>query len=293
MILEYTVTPSQEGKRVDSILRRDLSISSSAIRRAKWADHILLNGQSVHTNHLVHEGDVLQFISPDGETPVYVPCPFETELSIPYEDEDLMVIDKRAGMAVQTSQNHPDDALENALYAYFGRPDGFIFRPVNRLDKGTSGLMLVAKNGIVQHLLQRQLHSPELERRYLAVTDGVPEKREDTICLPIGKEDSASIRRIITPDGRESITHYTVLREHGGRALLRLRLETGRTHQIRVHLSAIGCPVFGDFLYGKESDELPGRCALHSHALTFRHPVTREVMHLESPLPEELSRLLS
>ena len=178
------------------------------------------------------------------------------------------------------------------MFSHYGCPERFVYRPVNRLDKGTSGLMVIARDGVSQHRLQSLLHTEAFERVYLAVTLGAPEHDAGTIDLPIAKEDAASVRRVVRPDGKPSVTHYEVLQRSGNRALVRLRLETGRTHQIRVHLAALGCPVFGDFLYGTESEALPGRFALHSHLLTLRHPVTGDCLTLTSPLPDGLRRLL-
>ena len=208
-------------------------------------------------------------------------------------DDDLLVVDKPAPLASQSSQRQGDNTLENALCAWEGNPADYVYRPVNRLDKGTSGLMLVARNPHAQQLLQKQLHTVDMVREYLAVTEGAPPQDSGIIDLPIGKAEGATVRRCIAFDGKPAVTRYWVLERSNGRALVRLRLETGRTHQIRVHLSAIGCPVAGDFLYGTElPDQLPRRFALHSHTLTLLHPITRAHLSFESPLPEELKRLL-
>ena len=163
---------------------------------------------------------------------------------------------------------------------------------MNRLDKGTSGLMAVARNAHAQQLLQKQLHTDAFLREYLAVCDGRPERDAGVINLPIGKADEGT-RRTILPGGLPSRTHYRVMEEgKAGRFLLRLRLETGRTHQIRVHLAALGCPVAGDYLYGRADGALPGRFALHSCFMQLRHPITGQEIALESPLPEDLAALL-
>ena len=152
--------------------------------------------------------------------------------------------------------------------------------------------MVAAKNPMTQHALQSILHTSDFLRSYLAVTDGIPAALSGIIDLPIAKAEGPTIRREVRSDGKPSVTKYEVLSTHGNRALVRLILETGRTHQIRVHLSAIGCPVFGDFLYGSESDELKGRFALHSEHIILRLPSGR-VLDITSPLPEPLKRLLS
>ncbi len=281
--MEYQVKTEEDGRRIRDILRRSMAVSYSAMKSAKWDERILLNGTPVHTDIRVQAGDTVAFV-PAEDKPVYALKPYDIPLDIPYIDEHLMVVVKPSPLASQSSRNHPDDSLENALYSHFGCPADFVFRPVNRLDKGTGGLMVVARTAYAQHLMQRQLHGPDFVRRYLALTDGVPAKREGVIDLPIGKVPEASVKRMITPDGKRSVTRYRVLHgtEDGG-ALILLELRTGRTHQIRVHLSAIGCPVHGDFLYGTEDPgRFAGRFALHSAYLAMKHPVTGEQMQFTS-----------
>ena len=273
--MEYRVKSAENGRRVREILRRGMGVSYSAMKSAKWNGRILLNGEPVHTDAVVHDGDTVQMV-PAPDQPVYALRAYDLPLEIPYMDDDLMVIVKPSPLASQSSRNHPDDSLENAVYGYLGCPEDFVYRPVNRLDKGTGGLMAVARTPHAQYRMQQQLHTPAFRRRYLALTDGVPAETKGVIDLPIGKAPEASVRRIVTPAGKRSVTRYRVLQEENGMALVLLELETGRTHQIRVHLSALGCPVHGDFLYGKEDPEkFPGKFALHSAFLEFEHPITK------------------
>lgn len=289
--MEHWVTPEEDGRKLRDVLRRAMGVSYTALKSAKWDDRIRVNGVPEPVSRIVHAGETITFL-PAPEQPVYQVTPYALPLTIPFEDEHLLVVDKPAPLASQSSLGHPDDSLENAVYSYLGCPEGFIYRPVNRLDKGTSGLMAVAKNSHAQHRLQQLLHTPQFRRIYLAVTDGVPPQASGLIDAPIAKADEASIRRIVTAEGKPSQTYYEVLDAKNGRALVRLELATGRTHQIRVHMSHIGCPVFGDFLYGTESPELPGRFALHSAEVLLTHPITGEKLHLVSPLPPALSALL-
>lgn len=280
--MEYTVTAEETGRKVRDILRSSMGVSYTAMKSAKWNGRIFLNGESVYTDTPVQAGDTVR-IEWAEETPAYRPRRFDLPLEIPWEDEHLLAVVKPAPLASQSSRNHPDDSLENALYTRFGCPEDFVYRPVNRLDKGTSGLMMVAKTPHAQHRMQRLLHTPAFRRRYLALTDGIPEKREGVIDLPIAKAPGATVRRIVSTEGKPSRTRYRVLEERDGKALILLELETGRTHQIRVHLSAIGCPVRGDFLYGTEQpEEYPGRFALHSAMIAAEHPVTGEKILLTS-----------
>ena len=283
--MDYRVTPEEDGRKVRDILRRSMGVSYTAVKSAKWDGRIRLNGEAVHTDAAVKAGDLISIVWAE-DVPAYALKPFSLPLDVPFQDEYLMAVDKPAGIASQSSRNHPDDSLENALYAYLGCPEGFVYRPVNRLDKGTGGLMLIARTPHVQHLMQKQLHTPAFRRRYLALTDGIPEEPAGVLDYPIAKADAASVRREVSPAGRPSRTRYRVLREQEGGALILLELETGRTHQIRVHLSHIGCPVRGDFLYGRERpDTFPGCFALHSALLEAVHPLTGERIRLAS-LPE-------
>ncbi len=284
--MDYQVKADEDGRKIRDILRRGMGVSYSAMKSAKWGGRIRLNGRSVHTDAVVRSGDTVS-IEWAEDAPAYTVKAYDLPLEIPYEDEHLMVIVKPSPLASQSSRNHPDDSLENAVYSYLGCPDGYVYRPVNRLDKGTGGLMVVARTPHAQHLMQRQLHTPSFWRRYLALTDGVPAEREGVIDLPIAKAQEASVRRVVSPEGKRSVTRYQVLREtESGGALVLLELETGRTHQIRVHLSAIGCPVHGDFLYGREDPErFPGHFALHSAFLEFTHPLSGKTMRFRS-VPE-------
>lgn len=289
--MEYTITAADSGRKLRDILRQVMGVSYTAMKSAKWDGRITVDGLPTPVDAIVREGQRVCIRFREA-APAYPVKPYPLPLVIPYEDEHLYVIDKPAPLASQSSANHPDDALENALYAHLNCPADFVYRPVNRLDKGTSGLMLVAKDAHAQHMLQKMLHSDAFSRIYLAVVEGHLPAQQGVIDAPIGKEDAASIKRLVRADGKPSVTHYEVVEAHEKRSLVRLRLETGRTHQIRVHMAYLGCPVCGDFLYGSELPELPGRFALHSTELTLTHPLTMEGLHIVSPLPERLRALL-
>ena len=245
--MEHIVTKAESGRRLRDILRQVMGVSYSAMKSAKWDGRITVDGIPTPVDVFLREGQTVCIRFKEA-APVYTVKPYDIPLVIPYEDEHLYIIDKPAPLASQSSANHPDDALENALFAHLGCPPDFVYRPVNRLDKGTSGLMIVAKDAHTQHLLQKMLHSDEFARQYLAIVEGTLPASSGMIDAPIGKEDAASIRRLVRDDGKPSVTHYEVLEVHNGRSLVKLRLETGRTHQIRVHMAHLGCPVCGDFL---------------------------------------------
>ena len=289
----WTVPSEDAGRCLRDLLRNRMGLSSTALKTAKWNGRILVNGLPARQRDPLRAGDVITVEFP-GPVPRYAPRPWDFPLTVPWEDDRLLVVDKPAPLASQSSAGKPDNSLENAVCCHLGSPPDFIYRPVNRLDRGTSGLMVIAKDAHAQDLLQRMLHTPDFLREYLALTEGIPSPPEGVIDLPIGKVDAASVRREVRRDGQRAVTRYRVLQTQGGRALVRLRLETGRTHQIRVHLSALGCPVCGDFLYGQElPDEFPRRFALHSARLRLRHPFTGEWLDLFSPPPWKSGPALS
>jgi len=284
----YEVPAEDDGKKLGVVLRARLRLSNRQISHLKFSEGIFLNQNCVHTGVFVHAGDVVRVLLRDHGPQL---IPYELPLRIVYRDEDVLVVDKPAPLPSIRSVHQDEKTLENAVYAYLGCPEGYVYRPVSRLDKGTSGLLPVALNAYAHDRMQRALHTADYVREYLAVTEGAPEADAGVIDRPIGMENG--VKRRIDPLGKAAVTHYRVLqRAENGRALLRLRLETGRTHQIRVHMSSLSHPVAGDFMYGWELPQLPGRFALHAAYLCFRHPVTGEEMRFESALPAELENLL-
>ena len=288
-VLSAVVAPEDAGRQIKYFVRGTLGVSHRQFNALKIREGLLVNGALVHANYLLRSGDRIE-VRLD-EDAIGTASADDKPVVIVYEDEDYYVIDKPAPLACQKSDRRPEAALENRLAHHFG-PD-FVFRPVNRLDKGTSGLMAAAKNAHAYQLLQKELHTEAFIREYLAVVEGEMPAPEGVIDRPIAKIDAASVRRVVDwARGKPAVTHYRVERAANGRSLLRLRLETGRTHQIRVHLSDAGCPVCGDFLYGEELPELPRRFALHAAYLAFVHPLTGARVECMSPLPEALARLL-
>jgi len=288
--LKATARDTDDGRLIKHFLRSELGLSSHQLSVAKFSGGIFVNGVNVRADYPLKPGDLIELcIAEHSERAVR---PEEGPVPLPYADQDVMVIDKPAPLACQCSERQSTGTLENRLAWHFRDRDSFVFRPVNRLDKGTSGLMAAAMHPLAFRNLQSALHTDGFVREYLAVVDGLL-YGSGTIDLPIAKEPAASVRRIVdNKTGKPSVTHYRAIRQGRGRTLVRLRLETGRTHQIRVHMRALGHPVTGDFLYGTEIDALPGRFALHSAYIAFDHPVTGARIVCESPLPEPLERLL-
>ncbi len=291
-ILTHTVSPEEEGRMVKGILRGSLQLSYTLLKSLKWRENaILLNGQSVHVNAIVHAGDVVSVALSERTPREDLYCENTAAPNIVYEDEDLLVLNKPAGIAM-----HPkaDDAaapsLAVMLTGYLG--EGSVPHFVSRLDKGTSGLLIAAKSGYVHDRLRRALHSSELRREYRAVAVGQVTPPCGVIDAPIGRADGSIIRRCVREDGLVSRTEYEVLQTTERFTLLRLRPETGRTHQLRVHMAYLGHPLAGDWLYGTEDKNLIARPALHSYELWFTQPVTGQEMHFTAPIPQDMQRLL-
>ena len=291
--LHYIVPEERAGTEVGNLLRHGLDFSAALIKRVKWLeDGLRLDGVRVGTREKAAAGQELCVRLSDTERGGEIP-PHAGPLDILYEDEDLLVVNKAAGVAVHPGIGHWENTLGSFLLNYYdseGIPADF--HPVHRLDKGTSGAMVVAKHAYAQELLRQQLHTDDFQREYLAVCDGVPAAREGRVDLPIAHSKTSVILQEVRADGLPAQTDYCVLRESGGRSLVRLRLATGRTHQIRVHMKALGCPLTGDFLYGTENQALIARPALHSSRLSFLHPLSHKEIYLEVPLPEDMAALL-
>lgn len=291
-ILTHTVLPEEEGRMVKGILRGSLQLSYTLLKSLKWRENaILLNGQSVHVNAIVHAGDVVSVALSERTPREDLYCENTAAPNIVYEDEDLLVLNKPAGVAMHSKA---DDAaapsLAVMLTGYLG--EGSVPHFVSRLDKGTSGLLIAAKSGYVHDRLRRALHSSELRREYRAVAVGQVTPPRGVIDAPISRADGSIIRRCVREDGLVSRTEYEVLQTTERFTLLRLRPETGRTHQLRVHMAYLGHPLAGDWLYGTEDKNLIARPALHSYELWFTQPVTGQEMHFTAPIPQDMQRLL-
>ena len=285
-----TIDPAASGRTVLSLLRREFACSDAHISRLKRRETgIRLNGARCYVTARVNAGDELTIEigdQPDGHI-----VPMAYPLSVVYEDEDLLVIDKPAGIAVHQSTRDPEElTLENAVCHYLG--GNISPHPVSRLDRGTSGLMAFAKSGYVHERLRRQMHTEAYRRTYLGVAVGRVAPSSGTIELPIGMAEGSTYQRAIRPDGQRARTVYETLSANESFTLLRLIPETGRTHQLRLHLSAIGYPLAGDWLYGAEDRARIARPALHSYTLSLTHPLTGQELHFMSPLPEEMRRLI-
>lgn len=278
------------GRTAESILKTEFEMANARIRKLKRSEMgLTLNGKRIYTTVRVQAGDLLQVdIGDDPPCPTAVPVPIP--LDIVFEDEDLLILNKPAGLPVQPTRREDEVSLEHGLAAYL--KDGAVAHPASRLDKVTTGLMAVAKNGYMHELLRRRMHTDGFRREYRGIAVGRVAPEHGHIRLPIGFYEGSSYQRAITEDGAPSHTEYEVLAYHGDLTLLRLVPHTGRTHQLRLHMASIGYPLAGDFLYGTEDKSLIDRAALHSAELWLVHPITGEELHFFAPLPADMQRLM-
>lgn len=288
-VLHYDLTSEDEGLRVRSLIKNRLNISSRLLRSIKYrGGQILLNGNEVRTDKCAYVGDRLTVIFPR-EKSNFDPQPIAFDVL--YEDEDLLVIDKPAGYVVHPTKGHPSGTIANGVMDYMiKKGDSYKIRFANRLDMDTSGVLLIAKNSMVQESFAAQSN---VKKKYTALVSGIIKKDEATIDEPIGQVNKEKVSRSVMEEGARSITHFRVMeRFKKGYTLLELEIETGRTHQIRVHLSHIGHPVLGDVLYGEKYPNLIERQALHAHYLELTHPFTKKRISFKSNLPSDFQLLI-
>lgn len=278
----FKIDSEYDKKEVLSLLESKLRCSGNIISRLKTGEYILLNGKRVTVREILNMGDSLEIIIPDETSENIVPnseIPFE----ILYEDEDILVVDKPGNVPTHPSINHYCDTLANGILAYLG--DGFTFRAINRLDRETSGVVLIAKNMLSAHLLSEMVKNREFKKTYKAICHGSPPEADGEINLPIAREMESIIKRCVREDGKEAKTLYRVEKTEGEYSLVTVLPVTGRTHQIRVHFSYIGCPLFGDKMYGSRIEN--ERVRLHCESLEFKHPIAQNTIIIHAKLPED------
>ena len=254
--------------------------------------NVLLNNCFVDTRTIAKNGDTVTIILDYKEECTNIK-PTKMDLQIVYEDEFLLVLNKPSGVPVHPSLYHFDDSLSNGVKYYFDKIKlNKKIRPINRIDLNTSGLVLFAKCEYIQEALIKQMANNNFEKTYLAIIDGHLEKRTGTINKPIIRKKNSIIERQVSSFGKSAITNYKVIKEFDNYSLVECMLETGRTHQIRVHFAYLNTPLIGDTLYGKKNSLLINRQALHSYKMEFTHPITNKKMCLKAPLPDDILRLI-
>lgn len=288
----FTVSKEEEGMAIKKILKRNFNFSSRLFARLKAQKRVFLNGIPLEGWMNPREGDRIVAIMPEEAS--HFP---EEDIPVDplYEDQDLLIINKPAGFTVHPTKGRPAHTMANGIQKYM-RESGekYKIRFVNRLDMDTSGILVIAKNSHAQDNMTGQMHTGEIHKYYQAIVIGNVEQDQFTIDLPIEKPDPDRPDRAIAPEGRgrRCITHVRVLKRFSKYTLVCLLLETGRTHQIRVHMSHIGHPVAGDNLYGGDRPWLIGRQALHACRIEFRHPAENRMLTIEAPLPEDMKKML-
>ena len=290
MVLKYVVK-SKKYDSINQILKQEFKISTRLLQKLIYNKYIYLNGVIADTRALVSVGDIIT-VNLDFEEESENIIPTQMDLDIIFEDDALLVLNKPAGIAVHPSILHYQDSLSNGVKYYFEKIGLHKkIRPVNRLDLNTSGIIVFAKNEYVQECLIRQMKENLFKKEYIAIVSGKLENSKGFINLPIARKPNSIIERCVSQDGQEAITDYEVLNTCNDFSILKCSLKTGRTHQIRVHMSTIGHPLLGDTLYGTSSN-LINRQALHSYKITFLHPINNEKIELTAKLPEDMKNLL-
>lgn len=292
MKLTYKITKNDACKSINYILTNELNISTRLLTKLIKNEKIFINQNKCDTRTIVKSGDILEInfnILEDNSNVL----PTKMELYILYEDSWFLVVNKPAGIPIHPSRLHYTDSLSNGIRFYF---DSIglkkKIRPVNRLDLDTSGIVIFAKSEYIQEAFINQMLEKTFKKEYLCLVNGLIEQKNGTIDLPITRKEGSIIERCVDKiNGQNAVTHYTVLKESKNISLIKCLLETGRTHQIRVHTATIGHPIIGDTLYGNKSD-LINRQALHSYKISCVHPITKENLIFECSLPEDIQKIL-
>ena len=286
----YQITEEDAGKTVGTFLLEH-EYTPTCIKSLKKAESLItVNGVWEFVNKQLKENDVLETVFLDEESSENVPS-VEMPLDIVYEDEDILVLNKMANLPIHPTKGYEYTNLANGVVYYYEKQGiPFVFRSVNRIDKDTTGLVIIAKNMLSGSILGESMRNRGIHRTYLAVTEGkLPEK--GTIDLPIGRREGSAVERCIDENGAKAVTHYERLKYKNGHSLAKVSLETGKTHQIRLHMRAIGHPLPADVLYNPNFQVIR-RHALHSWKLEFEHPITKEKMYFEQELPEDMKKIL-
>ncbi len=286
--IDFKVTEKYNGQKVLAFLKGEAKTSARLITKLKhYDDGILLNGVHARTIDILKTGDTLSITLPaDSEDVTSAVEPLNYKLTVLYEDDDLLIIDKPAGLPLHPSHNHQGDTVANAVaYHLESQGKSSVFRSIGRLDRGTSGIVICGLNRFSAGVLNGKIY-----KEYMAVCEGIYEG-EGIIDKPIYRPDPIKTYRTVDERGERAVTEWKAVSHHNGRTLLRIHLVTGRTHQIRVHFSSLGTALTGDTMYGEPHKDIT-RQALHCCYCKFTHPVTNEVIEIESPLPQDIQSLL-
>lgn len=285
-----TVSFQENGLRLEQFLKTELHLSKNEISRAKFRENgICVNGKRQRIDFSLKTGDLVEILLETDDKTSESLTASDGDLFILYEDEDVIVLDKPAGISVHPAGCKDTDTLANRLAFYLrDKKEDSVIRILGRLDRDTSGIVLAAKNRPAATRLEQQRKNGTLLKSYLAITKQIPDPPAGVIHLPIGADPKNRKQMRIMADGKTAVTHYETLRAEDGCTLIRLSLETGRTHQIRVHMAAVGCPLLGDPVYGNGAVPEMNRTALHARSIRFLQPFTGEELLIEAPLPDDM-----
>lgn len=291
-VITYKVGKEGQDVKIRDYMKENLNLSGRFIRGSAMDRRLRVNGKEVKLNYKLQEEDVIE-VTVNAEETQNIEGE-DLNIRVIYEDDDLLIVDKPPFMVVHPTKSHPMGTLANGVIHHFrSNNDNSIVRLVSRLDRDTSGLIMIAKNQFSHMNLAKSMEKNLIKKSYLAIIHGNLENQEGTIDLPIGRPTDETIKRAVLENGQRSITHYKVKESYKEGTLVELVLETGRTHQIRVHLSYVGCPIYGEQLYSDFNDEeLISRQALHAYGLTLPHPRSGEILNFESALPEDMTKLI-
>ena len=294
--LTFHIHKDEENQSVHQFLREHLGFSKSQIRSLKFRENgITVNNNRCRINYMLTNGDILKLILEEKTSSSRI-VPLFKPISILYEDEDVLVVNKPAGILVHPVGGHYEDTLSNMVSAYYQKQNQDItIRPVGRLDKDTSGAVMFAKNKIAAARFSQKNCNSGFEKEYLAIVSGIPRNPKDEICSPLDRCPGKPLKMQVDSNGKTAFTSYEIEKTFSASALLRVRITTGRTHQIRVHMASIGHPLLGDRLYGTEKSlSLKGfsRTALHAACVQFKQPFSGQTIQIEAPLPEDFKAYL-
>ena len=291
MKLEYKVNKNQKYQNLREIFKQEFHLSDRLITKLKKANQIYINKLPSPIYSSFKVGDIITVCLDFNELSDTI-YPIKMKLEILFEDDALLIVNKPAGIPVHPSMEHFNDSLSNGVQYYFNKIGlQRKIRPVNRLDRNTSGIVVFAKNEYIQESLIYQMKTKDFQKEYIALLTGNLKEEKGTVSIPIKREHDSIIKRIASSDGASAITHYELLKNYPEYCLVKFILETGRTHQIRVHSQYIGHSILGDTLYGNPSESIE-RQALHAYKINFIHPITKKKLELIAEIPKDIKKLI-
>ncbi len=285
-IITLKIDAAISGHKIEYVLENHMNLSVKLIRRLKRIEGgITLNGRNATVIEKVFEGDTLTVTVTDREPSNIVPV--NMPLSVLYEDEDIIVVNKMRSMPTHPTGNHQKDTLANAVMYHLG--ENSVFHAITRLDSDTSGVVLIAKHTMAAAFLAEEIKRKRIKKKYIAVVNGCSDPEEGIISAPIKRREEGCAIRCVASDGKEAISQYKTIQKANGLSLLELSPVTGRTHQLRVHMSYIGTPIYGDSMYG--APQKGEKIRLHCHLVEFTHPMSKDMLTITAPIPTDIEEL--